>query len=174
MADQPSLSDKDRADLIAYLDGELDEPAARDLEARLNRDPRIRAEADALRRTWNLLDYLPRPEPSTQFTHRTLNRVSALKTMPAQPIVRRRWRPWALGLGWAAAVLLAGIGAYAAVGLVPRSPPAARVKRPLGDDPRLVRDLGAVENMHRFEHVDDLRFIEKLDDPDLFGDDSGS
>ena len=71
MADERSLNDEERDELVAYLDGELDEQAARDVEARLGRDPRAKAEAEALRRTWNLLDYLPRPEPSGDFTHRT-------------------------------------------------------------------------------------------------------
>jgi anti-sigma factor RsiW len=170
MADQPSLSDKDRADLIAYLDGELDEDAARALEARLNRDPGVRAEAEALRRTWALLDYLPKPEPSVSFTNRTLSRVSAVRTAPPGFAVRRRWQPWAYGLGWAAAVLLAGLGGYGASRWLPSRPPPHSATE---TDPGLVRDLSAVENMHEFENVEDVHFLKKLDDPDLFGDDSG-
>src|SRR5262249_41070651 len=70
--DMPQLTDEDRANLVAYLDGELDAEAAQALEAKLSVDPTARAEADALKRTWELLDYLPRPEPSPSFTHRTL------------------------------------------------------------------------------------------------------
>src|SRR5262249_17230514 len=70
------LSDEDRANLVAYLDGELDEASAQALEAKLNTDPRARAEAETLRRTWELLDYLPRAEVSTSFTHRTLERLA--------------------------------------------------------------------------------------------------
>ncbi len=39
------LSDDEREDLTAYLDGELDEQSARELEAKLGRDPNTRAEA---------------------------------------------------------------------------------------------------------------------------------
>ena len=38
------LSEEERANLVAYLDGELDEAKARALEARLSNDPRARAE----------------------------------------------------------------------------------------------------------------------------------
>ena len=41
------LSDEDRAELVAYLDGELDEKSTLELEARLSRDPQARAEATA-------------------------------------------------------------------------------------------------------------------------------
>src|ERR1051325_5882976 len=95
------LSDEERATLVAYLDGELDEAAAQAIEARLSSDPHARAEADTLLRTWDLLDYLPRTEASTSFTHRTLERL-AVRTS-SQPVVRpgRRVPGWLLVAGWA-------------------------------------------------------------------------
>src|SRR6478609_3214131 len=86
MADQPPLTDDDRAELVAYLDGELPADAQRRVEARLNADAAARTEADTLRRAWDLLDYLPRAEPSTDFTERTLDRVSAMSlSSPSRP-----------------------------------------------------------------------------------------
>src|SRR5882724_4743238 len=110
------LSDEDRANLVAFLDGELDEATAHALESKLSLDPLARAEADALRRTWELLDYLPKPEPSTDFTNRTLERLSVQQPrsstiLPlAGPSLRRR--RWVLPLGWVAAVLLAAAGGF--------------------------------------------------------------
>ena len=43
MAKLPPLSNEDRENLVAYLDGELDAKAARALEARLNLDAEARA-----------------------------------------------------------------------------------------------------------------------------------
>src|SRR5438552_12783946 len=100
MAKLPPLSDEDRENLVAYLDGELDSKAARALEAKLNLDAEARAEAEALRRTWEMLDYLPRPEPTATFSSRTLERVSAVETV-ATKTHGRPWRHWALGAGWA-------------------------------------------------------------------------
>src|SRR5258708_29854858 len=110
MINPKRLTEQERADLVAYLDGEMDENGARAMEARINSDPAIRAEAEALKRTWDLLDYLPSQDPSPSFTHRTLERVSGLQPRLAQaaaPAKRRPWRSVAPGLGWAAAVLLA-------------------------------------------------------------------
>src|SRR5437660_12588662 len=110
------LSDEDRANLVAFLDGELDERTAHALETKLHTDPQARAEAEALRRTWGLLDYLPRPEPSPSFTNRTLERVSAMRpALQTLRMPRPAWRRWAVGLLWAAAVLVAASGSFAAV-----------------------------------------------------------
>ena len=103
MNEPPPLSEPEREDLIAYLNGELDEDKTRAMEATLSLDPRVRAEADALRSAWDMLDYLPRPEPSPSFTHRTLERVT--KQAVTTRVSGRRWRPWAVAAGWAAAVL---------------------------------------------------------------------
>ncbi len=115
MAKFAPLTDEDREKLIAFLEGELDEKAAQEWEARLSRDNRARAEAEALRRTWELLDYLPQPEPSVTFTSRTLERISVLRPAASSPRTPLRWQPWAFGAGWAAAVMVAGLLGFAGV-----------------------------------------------------------
>jgi anti-sigma factor RsiW len=169
MAKTTPLSEEDRADLIAYLDGELDEKSARAWEVRLNTDPSARAEAESLRRSWELLDYLPRPEPSVAFTSRTLDRIAVTRPQPAAR--GRRWRPWAFGIGWAAAVLLAAAGGFAAVKSLPRS--ARHLVEPeVVQDEDLVKDLRILENLHEYKYVENLGFLQELDHLDLFGDDS--
>jgi negative regulator of sigma E activity len=162
MTDEP-LKEEDREDLVAYLDGELDEEAARQVEERISLDPKARAEADALKKAWDLLDYLPKPEPSPNFTHRTLSQVAALRPKKTQPLTVPRWRRWAVGLGWAAAVLLA-----AAVGYFGFS----RLYPPDRTDEELARDLRVIENRRLYEPVDDIDFLWQLDQPDLFGEDN--
>jgi anti-sigma factor RsiW len=166
-----NLSDNERANLVAYLDGELNEAAARAVESQLSLDPAVRAEAEALRKTWDLLEYLPRPEPSADFTQRTLDRVSVLQsTRAAAP---GRWRPWASAGGWAAVVLAAAsLGYVGGSWLAHHGPATSNGKVEI--DPQLVRDLRLIENFPLYEHVDDMDFLKGLatpNDPDLFGDD---
>jgi anti-sigma factor RsiW len=161
MSELAPLNDDERAELVAFLDGEVNEQTARSLEARINRDPAARAEAEALRRTWEMLDYLPRPEPSPSFTHRTVERISALHPAHASSAVRWRW--WAGMSGWAAAVVLCGVAGYAAVN---RFYP----KEPSGED--MARDLRVIENLRSYEAADDIEFLQALDHPDEFGEDS--
>jgi hypothetical protein len=172
------LSDKDRADLVAYLDGELDEAAARAIETKLNRDPRVRAEAIALRKAWELLDFLPRAEPSANFTHQTLERL----TVQRQPAGARKdgWPWWAIGLGWAAAVLVAAAAGFLGANYLtgsnePRSQITDKPENPFDRmseeqiQGSLVQNLRILENKKLYDTVDDLEFVRKLDDPDLFG-----
>src|SRR5436190_5846967 len=111
MAERPRFSEEEMADLVAYLDGELDEEEARRMEAKLSLDPAARAEADALQRSFDLLEYLPQPEPSPQFTHRTVEKIATLRP-PSVAVSQQaswRWRAPALAAGWAAALLLAAL-----------------------------------------------------------------
>jgi anti-sigma factor RsiW len=166
MAQHPPLNDEDRANLVAYLDGELDEAEARALEAKLNLDPNARTEAEALRQAWDLLDYLPRPEPSPSFTNRTLDRIATLRPSATNQVQRRR-RRWLLRLAWVAAVVLAAVAGYAGASLFPG--PAGAARSPETDE-ALVRDLRVIENLRQYQQAEDIRFLRELEHADLFGD----
>jgi anti-sigma factor RsiW len=152
------LNDDDRADLSAYLDGELEGKAAREMAARISLDPQVRAEAAALKQTWELLDYLPRPEPSPTFTHRTVERLSASRPTTGP---RRTW-PLLFGLGWAAAVLLAAAGGFAGVALYPKD----------RTEEHLARDLRVIENRRLYEPIEDIDYLWELSNAELFGEET--
>src|SRR5262249_58970511 len=82
MSNPPPRSDRGGAALVASLDGapSLARDTAQKIQTRLSLDPVLRAEAESLKRTWDLLDYLPRAEPSPNFTHRTLDKLSTRQT----------------------------------------------------------------------------------------------
>jgi anti-sigma factor RsiW len=163
MTEPSRFSEQERADLVAYIDGELTGEAARALEAKLSLDPAARAEADALRRTWELLDYLPRPQPSLRFTHRTLERLSPVRADEQQR--QRIWRIRYLGLSWAAAILFAyWVGHAGYDWLVPREP----------GERQLLQDLRIIENKRLYDRIDDLDFWRALDAPDLFGEEASN
>ncbi len=157
------LNDQEKADLVAFLDGELKGEPARALETKLSLDPSARAEAESLKRTWGLLDYLPKPEPSPQFTHRTLEKMAPIRATDSIPLARPSLRPWWIGACWAGAVLLAASVGFFAANLSGGGDTTNR---------DLTRDLRVIENKRFYDHVDDLEFLTALDQPDLFGDDS--
>src|SRR5947209_15509938 len=112
-----NLSDRDRENLTAYLDGELDQKTAQALEAKINLDPDARKEVEALRQAWGMLDYLPKPASPTGFTHRTLE-LLALDEMgqavQTGKLAKKRAASWLRSLFWAAAILIAAaVGAGA-------------------------------------------------------------
>ncbi|HJZ93751.1 MAG TPA: hypothetical protein VKE40_22945 [Gemmataceae bacterium] len=176
MADNKPDSDDTGPDateeLVAYLDGELDPTAAESMAARMGLDPKLRAEADALQRAWDILDVLPRPQPSAAFATRTVSQVIPIPAAPngtlvvttpmsAVPPARR---PGAVF--WAAAaavVLVAGAGGYfGRQAIVPPSKPVS--PEPTADD------FSLMKNLRLYHHVDDIDYLKKLDSPELFGD----
>jgi anti-sigma factor RsiW len=175
-------------ELVAYLDGELDERSARELEQKLQTDPELRQEADTLKRTWELLDFLPQPEPTPTFTSRTLDKLTVLRPSASQasPVLsstpplaetmthtvirpaRPTWPKWAIVA--VAAVLLFAIG-YLAPTVFNRS--GKRPLRPGQADELMAKDLRVHDNLALYQFGDDVAFLLKLDQPDLFGDDTG-
>lgn len=158
------LSEEDRTDLVAYLDGELPPEAAEVMEARLHTEPVLRAEAESFRKTWELLEFLPRAEPQPDFTRRTLSRLGPLTTQEKPQPISRWIRPVGV-LGWIAATVAVGWLSYGLWShLIPHEP----------SEEDLVRDLRIIENKGLYEKVDDFDFLKQLDHPDLFGEETGS
>ncbi len=155
----------------------MDEQTVLRLEAKIGRDPLSRAELDELKRTWELLDYLPKPAPSRDFTHRTMSQLTILSQPQSAPKAYdfKRWVT-AVPLGWAAAIVLAGGVGFAGVRLfAPPKPATAPETAAVIDPETLARDRRVIENRRLYEHIVSIDFLRELanpDDPDLFGSDT--
>lgn len=159
MKDREPLNEKDQADLVAFLDGELRGEVARKIEQRIIADPRVRAEAEVLKQTWDLLDFLPQPEPSTHFTQQTLERLPALR----QPWLEGLWPDWnwrdiLVGTG---GILIAFTSGFLGYRLL--------ANRPAPGEAELLRELRLIENKRFYDRALNLQFLQGLDQPDLFG-----
>jgi anti-sigma factor RsiW len=163
-----TLNADDRANLTAYLDGELDAQTAQALEAKINLDPDARKEVEALKQTWGMLDHLPKASPSARFTERTLRRLSADQLKKAAH-AKTRLKKFGRALAWIGAILLAaGVGWGGGVLFAPKPHDDMEADQPL------IRHLRIVENWHHYESIEDVNFLRGLDQPDLFGDPQGS
>ncbi len=154
-------------DLIAYLDGELDDAAAEAVENKLADDPAARTRADEYKKSYDLLDFLPKPEPSSTFATRTVSRLmpvpAASGPQPAQPVVRRR--VWPEALAWTVLAVLVGVMAFAGYrGWRQATTP------PPADLP--ISDMPVIESLPLYAGVDDLAFLRGLHAADLFDTDS--
>ena len=169
---QPGM-DFETAPLPSSRD-ELDERAAEAMATKLSLDAKLRAKAEAYQRTWDILDVLPRPEPSSSFTTRTLSHAIpvpsgqqivppsslTLQTMPAFPTPRPSVGFWIASI---AIVVAAGTGGYFAHRAWAPAPKVVAADPPLEDYPLM-------KNLRLYRNVDDMDYLKRLDSPEMFGD----
>ncbi|MBA2225086.1 anti-sigma factor family protein [Thermogemmata fonticola] len=195
-SDQPP-QDPLEEELVAYLDGELPEDEARQMEQRLAADPELRRRALLLKKTYDLLDYLPLPEASPDFTTRTLEKVPALRSAApssrsdaaavrqaipstSQPVVMAATGPLLLpSTRWLAAwkqlwiaalcLTLGSLGGYGLLTWVLSAPSPS--PRPSASDEPSLTDHRLIEMLPYYIGVDDLSFLLRLAEPEYFGDD---
>ncbi len=150
--DQQRLSIEERSNLVAYLDGELNDAQARLISTKLTQSLTARREVEALARAWELLDLLPRPKASEDFAARTLSvairpgdgRIASATSLAAQRV--------ASALAWAGAgALFLAFGYLLAWRVWPDR------------TARLARDLSIAESLDEYRDVGTLEFLERLD-----------
>ena len=172
----PEDDTPDDPDLVAYLDGELDADDSRTIESKLALDAAVRTKAAEYKKTFDLLDFLPKPEPSPTFTTRTLTRLqpvaaTASGSTPrmivsgtAMPGPRRRiWPELSL---WMLALAAVGAGGFFGHSFA----------RPYLNPPETEKfdraDLPLIHDLPLYTGVDDVEFLKKLRDAELFDDDA--
>ena len=146
--------------LVAYLDGELPESDARDVEQSLASDPAMRAEVEQLNRAWDMLDLLERPRASGEFSSRTLttlkvsgattalpNEHSAAPTVPLEVTNPSRFRVPRL-VAW-----FVGLVAISLLGFVV----GRMTARP--DSDVWLDDLALIEQLDVYREIGDAQFL---------------
>ena len=144
--------------LVAYLDGEMDEDAARRIEERLASEPEVREVLNRLERTWEMLDELGSTPVGDGFTRTTLEMVTVaaeedVKRELAVSPHRRRRRLW---------LTCAGILTAAAAGFL-----AAYLSLP-NPNQQLLQDLPVLENLDEYRQVDNIEFLRMMKENGLF------
>jgi anti-sigma factor RsiW len=162
MNDTTPLSPDQRAELVAYVDGELDEAATHEMERVLSESAEARHEVDMLGRTFALLDTLPRPGASSEFTAKTLATLKAERA--ALPWPQQRWyrnvRRGAICAAWLVGLVLsAALGYYAANRLVPDEQRQNR---------QMIRELPVIEKLDAYSDVRDVEFLRELNEHPVF------
>ena len=139
--------------LIAYLDGELDDPAAAELESRLASDAELRKRLHEFQQTWDMLDEVHRSTADNKFVRSTLEMVVTTAEQK-----RTRWHRWPLRIAIGGAAF--GLAAWLAVQGV----------RYFQQQPyrQFVAELEFWENADLYDKVDSMEFVEQLHDSGLF------
>ncbi len=157
--DQQRLSPDERSNLVAYLDGELNDAESRVIATKLTQSMTARRELEILQKTWEMLDLLPRPKASEDFTARTLTFADGLVAprhlIPAGVAQVLRRVGHALVGSVLAALLFAG--GYALTLRIWPNPSA-----------RLARDLSIAESLDEYRAVRTLDFLKQIDEASEF------
>jgi anti-sigma factor RsiW len=157
--EQLRLTPDERADLVAYIDGELPDASARALSTKLTQSATARREVELLKKTWELLGHLPFPQVEADFAERTITEIRQLELKsPAWESSVRSLSSWAVQAATYGLLAVLGLGAgYAAT-------------RWLWPDPsaRLARDLSLAEHLDEYLEVGSFEFLDQLVDAPEF------
>ena len=121
------------------------------MERLLASDPHAAARANALRKTFDLLNHLPVPQPSSTFTTRTLTQLQT-RLIPAKP--QMPWLHWL----WPMAASLAAF----AVGATVQRFTAPGETAPVTHIADSLDDLPVVESLPIYQGIDDVASLQSL------------
>ena len=159
--DPENVSDSTRieqAEMVAYLDGELDVEQVADVEKRLSEDHEYRLRLQQLQQAWDLLDELPRSRADDQFTRSTVEIVvvkarDEINQLGSVPAWRRRL-PLLLGLLLVMGTTLTGY--------------LLSWRAATADNRKFIEDLPVIEQVSEYRHGESLEFLRLLVREGLF------
>jgi len=163
---------KQHEDLVAYLDGELSDQAAADVEKTLAADSAARQDVEQMTRTWELLDLLPEVRASQEFTEKTLTEIqtkptAAVTTNLAKEVqndvhhsrIRKRMATLARrSAGFLCLLLVGSIGFHSTY----QNAPAPRNQ--------LLQDFPVIERLVEYQDAGSIEFLQALHESELFHD----
>ena len=147
------VSVEHRDNFVAYLDGELSPDESKNLERVLADSPVARKDVELLVRTYDMLDLLPRPAATVEFTQMTMAtiKLSDIQTDVTQTVWYKR-----MHLGIVATIatsLLAATGLLAYAGTSRWVPT---------DEDLLLRDLQVIQHLDEYSQVGQQDFLKRL------------
>jgi hypothetical protein len=160
----PTNLDQLDEQLVAYLDGELEPQAAREIENLLAGDEYARRRLNQLASSWDMLDQLPRATVDDLFSRTTVEMVALaaeeeVVQAQAKDPVRRRRRWLEAGIATLAAAI---IGFVVVVLAVP------------DQNDLLLRDLPVVKNLELYRDAGNLDLLKQFQAANLFADNSAT
>jgi hypothetical protein len=155
------LSADQREDLVAYLDGELPDATAQQIDQVLARSEVARHEVEALARTWEMLDVLPTPKAAPEFTERTMTSLKVAE-VPFD-ITQQPWFVW-LKRGALVAVWVVALGLSGWLGF--------QITNKWISNPsqQMLEDLPTLQKLDLYQEVESIDFLDKLQRSRLFDD----
>ena len=163
------IKEQELEKLVAYLDGEVTDQEAIEVEQSLSTDEETRARVDALERTWELLDKLPITKASSEFTDKTLSTIKTVQ-LEAQAAEEQNRSGFSLSRKSQQQLRRAAIAGCWMVGLACSIYLGFTITNqwvPEESEP-LLRELSLIENLDTYSEVQSLEFLEELQQSGTF------
>ena len=148
----------DQEELVAYLDGELEPAAVRQVEDRLTTDAQYRRLLQSLERSWDLLDDLPQATTDDKFTQTTMEMVAVKAAEEVQ-------QAKATSRGANGSRIFGGLLVGIAVGIAGFVGVSYWLDR---ENRALIEDFSVIDRIDLYDKVDDIEFLLMLEQEDLF------
>ena len=166
MSSSDSSSHTIQNNLVAYLDGELNESDTEQVETSLSTSPELRRDVEVLIRTWDMLDFLPDQSATEEFTQRTIQS-AIMETTPENSenqSASTASRDWSSILSEVRFYLfwLVGMTLFSALGFL------LTHKWTSSERDKLVQDLQVIKHLDRYESIQSLDFLRELQKRELF------
>lgn len=148
------LTTEQRADLAAYLDGELEEGSVAAIEQVLAQSNVARNDVEMLARTYDMLELLPRLSAPETFTEQTMTtiRLDQVKPDITETVWFRRLSRGSVFFAWSVAMLAAS-----ALGFLITNAWVPNEEEVLVEDFEVIQDLDAYMEVGSFEFLEALR-----------------
>lgn len=158
-----------REDLIAYLDGELPDESASQIEKALVADASVRLEVEQLTKTFDLLDLLPSSKASAEFAGKTLTVIRAQHGAASKDSSDENAQSAGRSV-FARKAMVWGIRAAALVGLMIAASVGFNSAFRRGGEPidQLLSEQPLIQRLGEYQEVSDVSFLKQLNESGLF------
>lgn len=166
----PVSTDKDKEELVAYLDGELPDEAALRVEKTLVEDAAVRSDVEQLTKSFDLLDLLPDSKASDGFAEKTLTAIRIQTSAPkaeasanGSPAEQTRSTHSQIAIRW-------GIRGVAFLGLLFAATSGFNGAFKQNSEPidELLTELPVIQRLDEYEEIGDVEFLKSLSESGLF------
>ncbi len=162
--------DKDKEELVAYLDGELPDEAASRVEKSLVDDANVRRDVEQLTKTFDLLDLLPISQASARFAEKTLTAIRTQAEAPTTESADNETTSVKPQTNYSQRAIVWGIRAAAFTGLMFAATSGFNGAFHQDSDPidELLTELPVIQRLDEYQEIGDVEFLKSLSESGLF------
>ena len=163
-------TDKEKEELVAYLDGELPDEAALRIEKSLVEDASVRRDVEQLTKAFDLLDLLPASQASDGFAEKTLTAIRTKSSEPKSESTDTDASAETTPSNYSQRAIVWGIRATAFVGLMFAAAIGFNGAFRQNSQPidELLTELPIIQRLDEYQEIGDVEFLKSLNESGLF------